>query len=53
MPLFGFSLVLLFLLVPNDAFAWGIGVHLQLGSNILSNLEVLPPLLKTLRNNFV
>ncbi len=48
MPLFGFSLVLLFLLVPNDAFAWGIGVHLQLGSNILSNLEVLPPLLKTL-----
>jgi hypothetical protein len=36
------------LLVPGEAFAWGIGVHLQLGSHLLANLEALPPLLQTL-----
>ncbi len=29
-----------------EAFAWGIGVHLQLGSNILNNLSQLPPALQ-------
>ena len=38
----------LLLLVPGEAFAWGIGVHIQLGSHILANLESLPPLLQTL-----
>lgn len=37
-------LTLLFLLVllPTDAFAWGIGVHLQIGSQILDQLTLLP-----------
>lgn len=33
---------ILLILVPSDAMAWGIGVHLQLGSNILNNLGHLP-----------
>lgn len=38
----------LFLLIPGEALAWGIGIHLQLGSHILANLESLPPMLQTL-----
>ena len=37
-----------FVLIPQEALAWGIGVHLQLGSGILSNLESLPPALGAL-----
>lgn len=44
----GFLFAVLFLLLPGEAFAWGIGVHLQLGSHVLANLESLPPLLRTL-----
>lgn len=36
-------LSVLFLLVPGEALAWGIGVHLQVGSHILANLQMLPP----------
>jgi len=32
----------LFILTPSDAHAWGVGVHLQLGSYVLSNLQLLP-----------
>ena len=31
------------LLLPHDAFAWGSGVHLQLGSAVLENLSVFRP----------
>ena len=31
------------LLFPHDAFAWGSGVHLQLGSTVLENLPALRP----------
>jgi hypothetical protein len=31
------------LLLPHDAFAWGSGIHLQLGSTVLENLPVLRP----------
>jgi hypothetical protein len=48
MSLSCFVFAILFLLVPDEAFAWGIGIHLQLGSHILANLEALPPLLQTL-----
>jgi len=41
-------LFILLLLIPGEAMAWGIGVHLQLGSHILANLQQLPPLLQTL-----
>ncbi|MEJ2200010.1 MAG: zinc dependent phospholipase C family protein [Desulfuromonadaceae bacterium] len=48
MFVFRYLCPLLLLLVPSDAFAWGIGIHLQLGSHLLANLEALPPLLQTL-----
>ena len=40
--------LILLLLLPGEALAWGIGVHLQLGSHILAHLQQLPPLLPTL-----
>jgi hypothetical protein len=36
------TLLFLLLLFPTEAFAWGIGVHLQLGSQILNQIELLP-----------
>ena len=36
------------LLTPSDAWAWGIGVHLQIGSWILDNLHQLPAQIQTL-----
>ncbi len=41
-------LTCLLLLIPVDALAWGIGVHLQIGSHILDNLANLPAPLQTL-----
>jgi len=38
----------LLLATPTEASAWGIGVHLQLGSNILNNLTQLPPALQSI-----
>jgi len=40
--------VLALLLLPTDAMAWGIGVHLQTGAWILDNLGQLPEPLRTL-----
>lgn len=40
--------VLIILLLPSEAMAWGIGVHLQTGSWILDNLTRLPEQLRTL-----
>jgi hypothetical protein len=40
--------VLILLLFPSDALAWGIGVHLQTGAWILDNLAKLPEPLRTL-----
>jgi len=31
--------LILLLLLPGEALAWGIGVHLQLGSHILAHLQ--------------
>ncbi|GAB6081559.1 zinc dependent phospholipase C family protein [Desulfuromonas carbonis] len=39
--------MLLFAL-PDSAWAWGVGVHLQMGSYILENLPLLPPHLQQL-----
>lgn len=39
---------ILLLLVPGEALAWGVGVHLQLGSQVLDRLQVLPAALQTL-----
>jgi len=35
--------VLLVMAIPQQAFAWGAGIHLQLGMNVLSHLEALEP----------
>ncbi|MDC0336424.1 zinc dependent phospholipase C family protein [Pseudodesulfovibrio sp.] len=35
-------------LVPDDALAWGPGVHMALGNSVLANLGCLPPLIATL-----
>jgi hypothetical protein len=40
--------VLVLLLSPSDALAWGIGVHLQTGAWILDNLSQLPDPIRTL-----
>ena len=40
--------VLILLLCPSDALAWGIGVHLQTGAWILDNLALLPDPIRTL-----
>ncbi len=42
----------LFLMAPADALAWGVGVHLQLGSHMLAHLQLLPPALQTLLNAY-
>ncbi len=39
------------ILIPGDALAWGFGVHLQIGSQILGSLSKLPPLLQGLLAN--
>jgi hypothetical protein len=31
------------MVIPQQAFAWGAGIHLQLGMNVLSNLQALEP----------
>jgi hypothetical protein len=36
------------LLTPTEALAWGMGVHLQVGSHILNNLQLLPETLQNL-----
>ena len=35
--------VLLVMAIPQQALAWGAGIHLQLGMNVLSHLEALEP----------
>ncbi len=40
--------ILITVLIPAEALAWGIGVHLQIGSHILGNLHLLPATVKPL-----
>ena len=35
--------LLLVLLLPHEAFAWGAGFHLQVGSTVLNNLKLIAP----------
>lgn len=48
-PVLCFTLLLAW---PSQALAWGVGVHLQLGSYILDNLQLLPPALQGLLAEF-
>ncbi|MBE0501889.1 MAG: zinc dependent phospholipase C family protein [Desulfuromonadales bacterium] len=45
------TILILLLLLPTEAFAWGIGVHLQLGSQILEQTALLPLSLQTILMN--
>ncbi len=44
--------LLLVLLVPHEAFAWGAGFHLQLGSNVLNNLKLIVPAIASIISEF-
>lgn len=44
--------VLLLLLVPAQAFAWGAGFHLQIGSSVLRNLSSLQPAMAALLSEY-
>ncbi|MBN1142483.1 MAG: zinc dependent phospholipase C family protein, partial [Deltaproteobacteria bacterium] len=44
--------VLLLILAPSELWAWGMGVHLQVGSEILAGLELLPPSVEELLVRF-
>jgi hypothetical protein len=44
--------IILILLTPAEALAWGAGVHLQIGSGILANLTLLPPALQSLLSTY-
>lgn len=44
--------IIILLLIPTEALAWGIGVHLQLGSQTLQALSRLPSLLQPLLSNY-
>lgn len=37
------AVFLALLLVPGDAFAWGAGIHLQLGTAVINNLQAINP----------
>ncbi len=58
-PAYSLSALLFFcwLLFPSEALAWGMGVHLQVGSWLLDNLhlvsEQLQPLLAAYRNDYL
>jgi len=50
--LFLLSSVLLFLLIPHEAYAWGAGFHLQLGVSVLNNLQSINPVIASILSEF-
>ncbi len=44
--------IIILLLIPDEALAWGIGVHLQIGSHTLEALNRLPTLLQHLLGKY-
>jgi hypothetical protein len=44
--------LLLVIFMPHDALAWGPGIHLQLGSTVLNNLQLLKPALGSVLAEF-
>jgi len=47
-----FPVVMLLVLIPADALAWGMGVHLQVASEILADLSLFSPFLQELLGRF-
>ncbi len=46
------AVLLLILLTPHDALAWGAGIHLQLGTAVLNNLQTLQPAIAAVIGEF-
>jgi hypothetical protein len=46
------AVFLLVLLTPHDALAWGAGIHLQLGTAVLNNLQTLQPAIAAVIGEF-
>jgi hypothetical protein len=46
------AVLLLTVLVPDNAFAWGPGIHLFLGSSVLNNLQLLEPAVAAIISEF-
>lgn len=46
------AVLLLIFLVPGEAFAWGAGFHLQVGSAVLRNLSALQPAMAALLSEY-
>ncbi|GLI39999.1 zinc dependent phospholipase C family protein [Geobacter hydrogenophilus] len=46
------ALLLIILLVPVNAFAWGAGVHLQIGTAVINNLQAVSPAVATVVGEF-
>ena len=46
------AFVIISLLIPTNALAWGMGVHLQIGSHILENLQLLAPAMQELLQRY-
>jgi hypothetical protein len=46
------AVLMLLLITPDQAFAWGAGFHLQIGSTVLNNLQALKPALATLLSEY-
>lgn len=46
--IFALTILLLLFFSPGEAFAWGMGVHLEIGSRLLTHLKDFNPVLQTL-----
>jgi len=46
------AMILTILLIPANAFAWGAGIHLQLGSDLLNNLSLVRPAIAAVIGEF-
>ena len=52
MTLLPVLLIIMLVTIPADAFAWGAGIHLQLGSEVLNNLHAINPAIAAVIGRF-
>ncbi len=50
--IFSLAVIALLVLTPTEALAWGMGVHLQIGSEILANLSLFSPVVQELLGRY-
>ncbi len=46
------AVLILALLIPEEAYAWGAGFHLQLGISVLRNLQAISPVIATILSEY-